>query len=58
MISMPVIKSAEAPEVVEAIQKIEGRADKCSELLTLLDLHPSVAVWAASKTSPQQRKRV
>lgn len=46
MISMPVIKSAASPEVVEAIQKIEDRADKCYEPLALLDLHPSVAIWA------------
>jgi len=46
MIFMPVIKSAASPDVVEAIQKIEDRADKCYEPLALLDLHPSVAVWA------------
>ena len=43
---MPVIKSAASPEVAEAIQKIEDRADKCYEPLALLDLHPSVAAWA------------
>jgi hypothetical protein len=46
MIVVPVIKSAASPEVVEAIQKVEDRADKCYEPLALLDLHPSVAVWA------------
>ncbi len=47
MISMPVIKSAATPEVVEAIQKIRrDRADKCYEPLALLNLHPSVAGWA------------
>jgi hypothetical protein len=46
MNSMPVIKSAAPLEVVEAIQKIEDRADKCYEPLALLDLHLSVAIWA------------
>jgi len=46
MISMPVIKSVASPEIVEAIQKIEDRADKCYESLELLNLHPSVALRA------------
>jgi len=44
--SMPLIKSAASPEVVEAIQNIEDRADRCYEPLALLDVHPSVAAWA------------
>ena len=43
---MPVIKSAASPDVVAAIQKIEDRADKCYEALAILELHPSVALWA------------
>lgn len=46
IVFMPVIKSAASPEIVEAIQKIEDRADKCYEPVALLDLHPSVAAWA------------
>jgi hypothetical protein len=40
------IKRDAPTEVVEAIRRIEERADGCFSLLALLELHSNVAVWA------------
>jgi len=40
------IKKDAPPEVVEAIRRIEERADECFGSLGLLKLHSNVAVWA------------
>lgn len=42
----PRVKSASPPEIVEAVRKIEQRADQCFGSLKLLRLHGNVALWS------------
>lgn len=43
----PAVKTESAPEVVERIQRIEDRSDKCYKELSLLELPWNLAAWAA-----------
>lgn len=43
---MPYLKTDAPPEVIDAIQKIESRADACASGLALSAIHSNVASWA------------
>ncbi|MGH9717142.1 MAG: hypothetical protein ACRD4R_10505 [Candidatus Acidiferrales bacterium] len=44
--SEPCLKKDAPPELVESIQRIEHRADRCFHSLKILELPPDVALWS------------